>query len=82
MKKIITSLLMLALVISLMAAFTSCGEPSLEELPADERAIELDKLSSEKMDQATSYDAKTSGTISFSMNGINAAGRLVYVAQF
>ena len=71
MKKIITSLLMLALVISLMTAFTSCGEPSLEELPADERAIELDKLSSEKMDRATSYDAKTSGTISFKMNDID-----------
>ena len=47
MKKIITPLLMLALVISLMAAFTSCGEPAYEKLPADERAIELDKLSSE-----------------------------------
>lgn len=71
MKKTITSLLMLALVISLMAAFTSCGEPAYEKLPADERAIELDKLSSEKMDQATSYDAKTSGIITFKMNGVD-----------
>ena len=71
MKKIITTLLMLALVISLMAAFTSCGEPAYEKLPADERAIELDKLSSEKMDQATSYDAKTSGIISFKISGID-----------
>ena len=71
MKKIITIILTIVLAVSTVMAFTSCGEPSLEELPADERAIELDKLSSEKMDQATSYDAKTSGTISFRMNGID-----------
>jgi len=76
MKKIITSLLMLALVISLMVAFTSCGEPAYEKLPADERAVELDKLSSEKMDQATSYDAKTSGIISFKISGVEVAAEI------
>lgn len=52
MKRIVTVLLLLTLVISLMTAFTSCGEPSLEKLPSDETAIKLDKLSTKKMDQA------------------------------
>ena len=71
MKKIITSVLLLILVISLTAALTSCGEPAYEKLPADERAIELDKLSTEKMEQAASYDAEISGIASFKMNNID-----------
>ena len=75
MKKFITLLLTLTLVLSLSTALVSCGD-SYKDLPSDQRAIKLDELSSEKMSKATSYTTEIDASIKLKINGIDAVANL------
>lgn len=67
MKKIIAIILTIVLAVSTVMAFTSCT--SYENLPSDKRAARLDKLSEEKMNDATSYDAEITGKTVLKLSG-------------
>ena len=67
MKKIIAIILTIVLAVSTVMAFTSCS--SYESLPSDKRAARLDKLSEEKMNDATSYDAEITGKTVLKLSG-------------
>ena len=67
MRKIIAIILTIVLAVSTVMAFTSCS--SYENLPSDKRAARLDKLSEEKMNDATSYDAEITGKTVLKLSG-------------